>query len=63
MLKITNAINIINSNIHNKEIVMNICLYCKKETLNPKFCNNSCSASYNNKKEKELKNLKLKYLK
>lgn len=60
MLKITNAINIINSNIHNKEIVMNICLYCKKETLNPKFCNNSCSASYNNKKRKRTQESKTK---
>ena len=25
-----------------------ICLYCNKETSNPKFCNTSCSASYNN---------------
>lgn len=25
------------------------CLYCNTETTNPKFCNNSCAASYNNK--------------
>lgn len=28
---------------------MNICLYCGKEITNPKFCNRSCAASYNNK--------------
>lgn len=28
---------------------MNICLQCNQETHNPKFCNNSCAASYNNK--------------
>lgn len=28
---------------------MNICLHCNKNTDNPKFCNSSCSASYNNK--------------
>jgi 5-methylcytosine-specific restriction endonuclease McrA len=28
---------------------MNICLNCEKETLNPKFCSKSCSATYNNK--------------
>lgn len=27
---------------------MNICLKCKNETKNPKFCSKSCSASYNN---------------
>lgn len=27
---------------------MNICLFCGKTTLNPKFCNSSCAASYNN---------------
>lgn len=26
-----------------------ICKQCGKETKNPKFCNNSCAASYNNK--------------
>ena len=25
------------------------CLNCKKNTKNPKFCNHSCSASYNNR--------------
>lgn len=25
------------------------CLYCKYETLNPKFCSRSCSASFNNR--------------
>ena len=29
---------------------MNICGNCEKETLNPRFCSKSCSASYNNKK-------------
>ena len=28
---------------------MNQCLYCKNETLNAKFCNRSCAASFNNK--------------
>lgn len=28
---------------------MNKCLGCTKPTLNPKFCNKSCSAIYNNK--------------
>ncbi len=28
---------------------MNICLYCAKETENAKFCDRSCSASFNNK--------------
>ena len=28
---------------------MNICLYCGNYTSNPKFCNRSCSASFNNK--------------
>jgi len=27
---------------------MNICLHCQKETKNPKFCNQSCAAVYNN---------------
>lgn len=27
----------------------NNCLYCEKETPNPKFCSNSCSASYHNR--------------
>lgn len=27
---------------------MNKCKQCQSETLNPKFCNKSCSASYNN---------------
>jgi len=26
------------------------CKYCGKEIINPKFCNNSCAAKYNNKK-------------
>lgn len=26
------------------------CLHCGSETFNPKFCNNSCSAKYHNKK-------------
>lgn len=25
------------------------CLFCKKETTNPKFCSKTCAASYNNK--------------
>lgn len=29
---------------------MNKCLFCEKETTNPKFCSRSCAASYNNKK-------------
>jgi hypothetical protein len=29
--------------------IMNNCLYCDKETKNPKFCSRSCAASYNNK--------------
>lgn len=28
---------------------MNICLKCKKDTANDKFCNRSCAASYNNR--------------
>jgi hypothetical protein len=28
---------------------MNNCLYCNKETNNPKFCSHSCANSYNNK--------------
>jgi hypothetical protein len=28
---------------------MSKCLNCKKETTNPKFCNKSCAAVYNNK--------------
>lgn len=28
---------------------MKLCLHCKKETVNPKFCSSSCSASFNNK--------------
>lgn len=28
---------------------MKICLNCNKETTNPKFCNRSCAAIYNNK--------------
>lgn len=31
------------------------CVYCDKETLNPKFCSKSCSASYNNMKEPKRK--------
>ena len=39
---------------------MNICLNCQKETINPKFCNRSCAASYNNKvKPKRQKEIKL----
>ena len=39
---------------------MNICLNCQKETTNPKFCNRSCAASYNNKvKPKRQKEIKL----
>ena len=26
------------------------CLFCEKDTSNPKFCGRSCAASYNNKK-------------
>jgi len=29
---------------------VNNCLQCKKNISNPKFCSNSCAASYNNKK-------------
>ena len=29
---------------------MTNCLQCNKETSNPKFCNSSCAATYNNKK-------------
>ena len=29
---------------------MNHCLNCNSQTTNPKFCNRSCSSSYNNKK-------------
>lgn len=29
---------------------MPLCLNCKIETFNPKFCSRSCSTSYNNKK-------------
>lgn len=29
---------------------MNLCKNCNKETLNPRFCNSSCAAQYNNKK-------------
>lgn len=25
------------------------CLECNKETINPRFCNNSCAAKYNNR--------------
>lgn len=32
-----------------KDDKMNKCLNCNKETLNPKFCSNSCSAKINNK--------------
>lgn len=28
---------------------MNICLNCEKETRNPKFCNRSCSVTFNNR--------------
>jgi hypothetical protein len=28
---------------------MNNCLYCNKETNNPKFCSRSCACSFNNK--------------
>jgi hypothetical protein len=28
--------------------IMNKCLNCKKETINPKFCSRSCSVSFNN---------------
>lgn len=31
---------------------MNTCLYCSNLTLNPRFCNKSCSAKYNNKLRK-----------
>lgn len=30
-----------------------LCLNCKKETTNPKFCSRSCNAIYNNKKRGE----------
>ena len=33
-----------------KEIKMNKCFNCEKETMNPKFCSRNCSAVYNNKK-------------
>ena len=29
---------------------MTRCLFCNKETTNPKFCGRSCAASFNNKK-------------
>ena len=31
------------------------CLYCKKHSKNPKFCDRSCAASYNNKLHKKRK--------
>ncbi len=37
---------------------MNKCLYCSKETENPKFCSKSCSASYSNKKNPKRKKRK-----
>jgi len=33
----------------------NICLNCGNKTKNPKFCNNRCSAIYNNKHSKKLR--------
>lgn len=48
-----------------------LCIQCKSETKNPKFCTNSCSAKYNNIKRKnksycllchkELKSFRNKY--
>jgi len=34
---------------------MQLCLQCKKPTKNPKFCNRSCSATYNNRKRAGVK--------
>jgi 5-methylcytosine-specific restriction endonuclease McrA len=34
---------------------MNKCLNCNTNTKNPKFCNKSCAASYNNKKSPKRK--------
>ena len=36
------------------------CLFCKKKTTNPKFCNRSCSAKYNNKNRNHTETTKLK---
>ena len=36
---------------------MNKCLYCNKETNNPKFCSRNCAASFNNKIPKRIKKL------
>lgn len=33
---------------------MNYCLNCGKETTNPKFCCQSCAASYNNRQRKKV---------
>lgn len=33
----------------------NICLQCNNKTKNPKFCDNKCSAIYNNKHSKKLR--------
>ena len=39
---------------------MNTCLFCNKETNNPKFCNSSCAASFNNKiYPKKVKNINI----
>lgn len=31
---------------------MNLCLYCKNKTMNPKYCSRSCSAKVSNKTSK-----------
>lgn len=39
---------------------MSNCINCNKETVNPKFCSNSCAAKYNNKNRKVSNETKLK---
>jgi hypothetical protein len=42
--------------------ILHTCLQCGKNTTNPKFCNNSCSAKYNNpKKPKKRYEITCKY--
>lgn len=47
------------SSEHSRTKIITKCLNCSKETYNPKFCNSSCAASYNNtikpKRQKEFK--------
>lgn len=40
------------SNLWKQPPKYNTCLFCGSQTTNPKFCNSSCSASYNNSKRK-----------